>query len=174
MCCADIMLKAGHEVRGLFVNYGQAALNEEMRAAKAVAQLLDFPLDTLQVSSRTSFGAGEVVGRNLFLVSAAITFAPFDHGLIVLGIHAGAPYYDCSENFSTKLNTLVEELCDGRFLLSTPLLQLEKQDVYHYASTHNLPFELAYSCERGVVGGCGDCLSCQDRKAFRNLLSYAQ
>lgn len=170
MCCAHIMGERGYSVRGLFVNYGQAAAQEEEKAAKAIANELQIPLKILSfaTSKEMCFGAGEIEGRNLFLVSSAITYSALKSGLIVLGIHAGTPYFDCTSMFADQLSSLIENMSDGRISLSTPLVELDKLEIYDYVKTEGLRIESAYSCEAGVVNGCGDCLSCRDRMELKS------
>ena len=170
MCCAHLMKKDGYDVRGVFVHYGQASATFEEKAAKEVAKQLNIPLHEVLITSPDSgkFSSGEIRGRNLLLASAAITFAPIESGLVVLGVHAGTPYFDCSAVFLDELRNLVENMSDGRFSLSAPLINLEKPEIYDYLKNNRLCFESTYSCEAGILNGCGVCLSCQDRRALKN------
>jgi len=168
MCCAHMMKQDGYLVRGIFVDYGQSAAYYEKKAAADVSEQLNIPLHDVRISGPESikFGSGEIRGRNLFLAATAITFAPVDNGLVVLGIHAGTPYFDCSTVFLDELRRLIENMSDGSFSLSAPLINLEKSEIYDYLKSKRLCFESTYSCEAGKSNGCGVCLSCRDRKAL--------
>jgi len=150
-------------VRGLFLAYGQAATEPERLAARDVAAHLGIGLSELTVTGGANFAAGELIGRNAFFVFAALLTGRIARGVIVLGVHAGTPYYDCSPAFVDATDRLVAEHTDGRVRLLTPLLTWSKADVFAYCSKARIPSALTYSCEAGTVPVCGRCASCRDR-----------
>ena len=170
MCCVHMLQQTGLDVRGLFVDYGQAAARFEERASTTLANHFDIPLTRICIRHDRTFGSGEIVGRNLLLISTAVTFAPVSRGLIVIGVHAGTPYYDCSSGFVRSVATSIEEVSDGKFSVLAPLSALVKKEIFEYALKWKLPCESAYSCEQGMEIGCGVCLSCQDQRVLQNLL----
>jgi 7-cyano-7-deazaguanine synthase len=121
--CAHLLQQSDHKVRGLFLAYGQAAAEPERRAASHVAQHLRFPLSELTMTGSVAFGPGELTGRNATFVFAALLFSRPTCGSIVLGVHAGTPYYDCSPAF-VAADRLVAEHTDGRVRLLAPAAQL--------------------------------------------------
>ena len=64
---------------GLFVNYGQAARSAEEAAVTQLSEVLQFPLTKARYDGRL-FGAGEIRGRNAFLLHAAFDGVPRDLG----------------------------------------------------------------------------------------------
>lgn len=165
--CAHFLAKRGAQVRGLFINHGQAAAQRESIASAAMADFLSIPLDVCVISSSHSFGAGELIGRNAMLIFSALFLASGGSGLLALGVHAGTPYYDCSENFFALASRLVSEISDGKTSLIAPFLGWTKLDVFFYFRDAGLPFELSYSCEKGTDPACGRCASCLDREALK-------
>jgi 7-cyano-7-deazaguanine synthase len=168
MACADFLKKEGLAVRGIFVDYGQAAAGAEGRAVRAVAKRLRIPLQTATLRSNHRFGPGELLGRNLFLVSTALFLADPKPGLLAIGLHAGSPYYDCTPRFCRDLQALVSEQTNGATALVVPFLSWSKAQVFEYAVRANLPVAATYSCEIGTQPECGHCLSCLD---MRELLA---
>lgn len=159
--CLALVARSGVQARALFVDYGQAAAISEARSARAVASHFRVGQQALTCRAR-DFGAGEIRGRNAFLVHVALLSATEESAVIVLGIHGGTQYRDCSREFTSLIQESLDFHAYGRVVLSAPLLDLSKPAVMALASGMNLPFELTYSCEAGDVP-CGTCLSCRDR-----------
>ncbi len=161
--CAHLLKQAGWSVRGLFVAYGQAALEPERVASSSIAEYLGIVRSEVILTAEAAFGAGELTGRNAFFVFAALLAARIAHGSIVLGVHAGTPYYDCSQSFVQATDRLVAEHTDGRVRLLAPLINWSKADVVAYCKVSTIPLALTYSCEAGTLPTCGRCASCRDR-----------
>ena len=164
--CAWFLRDQGYSVRGLFVDYGQKASVFEKNAAEALSNSLGIVLDFVSLTSPCHFGAGEVTGRNAFLVFAALLTARSHRGVIALGIHSGTTYYDCSTAFAQSIDRLLAEHTDGKVRLSTPFITWSKQNIFEYYKAARLPVELTYSCEKGQMPACGTCLSCVDRRTL--------
>lgn len=164
--CAWLLRSQGYRVRNLFVDYGQGAARYERRSAEAISNSLGFDLDCISVSTQSEFGAGEVVGRNVFLVFAGLLSSQLNQGVIALGIHSGTSYYDCSTAFAQSTDRLLAEHTDGRVRLLTPFLTWSKKNIFDYYKHSGLSVDLTYSCEAGVMPPCGRCLSCRDRSTI--------
>ena len=162
--CAHMLLSQGVDVRGLFIDYGQAALESEQCAVEKITKFLNIPLYQIKAKPIENFSIGELTGRNAFFIMAALFLGRVNRGLIALGIHAGTPYYDCSQTFINEMKKIVEEHTDGRASVATPLINWNKARVYQYLVDANLPIEETYSCESGTTLPCGKCLSCLDRR----------
>lgn len=106
--CAALLQNQGHAVRGVFVDYGQAAVNAEEAAVKRITELMEIPLLRIVAKGQKTYEQGEHIGRNTFLISAAFFLAGITSGTLAMGIHAGTPYYDCSETLSHKLENLLK------------------------------------------------------------------
>lgn len=152
--------------RCMFVDYGQPAAKWEKIAADQICAALSMPLTSVTVSSHVNFGLGEIVGRNAFLVLTALMFSSIQVGKIVIGIHAGTPYYDCTAAFLVSMNRLAGEYTDGKVRVVAPFLQQSKLQIVEYLRTTVIRTEMTYSCEAGTQTPCGRCMSCRDRKAI--------
>ncbi len=164
--CAWFLRDHGYSVKGLFVDYGQRAVQFEKRGAEALSATLGIALDCISVSIPNQFGAGEITGRNAFLVFAALLISQPRAGIIALGIHSGTAYYDCSPAFANSIDRLLEEHTDGCVRLSTPFITWSKKNIFDYYQASGLPIDLTYSCEAGSMPPCGTCLSCRDRRSL--------
>lgn len=82
----------------LFICYGQAGESEERRAAMAIANHYSVPLEILVMTGRR-FDEGEIRGRNAFLVHSSLLAAPPGPTTIIIGVHEGTGYVDCSPEF---------------------------------------------------------------------------
>lgn len=172
--CLSYYLAEGYTVHALWIDYGQpAALAEE----KAVEQITDYYQISLQKVHVTGINwpslgneLFEFRGRNLTLVSLALNTAPVEPGLIALGIHQGTSFADCTDAFAQLLNSLLILLSDGRLRLDCPFLQWSKLDVAEYALSHAVPISLTYSCEKGSLPPCKECVKCRDIQEIFNAL----
>ena len=164
--CAHLLAAQGYAVRGIFVDFGQPARELETAAVNRLSHLLGIQTTTLRAQSPDGFGTGELVGRNAFLLTAAIFLGRVRHGLLAIGIHAGTPYYDCSPGFFDRLRILAEEHTNGRLTLVAPFLNWTKGQIYEYVLRSGLPVDATYSCESGTIPPCGSCASCCDRRAL--------
>uniref|UniRef100_UPI003CDF86A5 Cap9 n=1 Tax=Hyphomicrobiales TaxID=356 RepID=UPI003CDF86A5 len=164
--CAHMLLRKGYRVRGLFIDFGQAAVAPEATAVSTLANILGIAVTTISASAPNRFGSGELVGRNAFLVMSGIFLGGAHSGLIAIGIHAGTPYYDCSPPFLSRMKQVAQEHTSGRLDVVAPLLDWHKPDIYSYFQRSGLPIEATYSCESGTIPPCGSCASCRDRRAL--------
>jgi 7-cyano-7-deazaguanine synthase len=164
--CAHLLRSQGMAVDGLFINHGQAAAEPEARAVAALTDHLGIGLRKAGLLWSRPFGPGELPGRNAFLIFTALLVSGGRSGLLGLGLHAGTPYYDCSEAFVTSIGQLVAEHTDGRVSLVVPFVTWTKKEVYDYFVSAGLPINATYSCEAGKEPPCGACASCRDRQAL--------
>jgi 7-cyano-7-deazaguanine synthase len=164
--CAAFLAAQGLRVSGIFVDHGQAAAKSEYVAVKSLASDLKIQVNRLTFSGARSFGAGQIVGRNAFLIFSALVAIGGNAGEIALGIHAGTPYYDCSPAFLEFINRAVAEYTDSNVQVVAPFIHWTKRDVYDYLMKAGLTVDSTYSCEQGTIPTCGKCASCLDRKAL--------
>jgi len=166
LACMNFYSRRGHSIKGVFVDYGQAAANHEESAATEIAKLYDVKLQKISVSFGNTFGEGEVLGRNPLLMMLALVASKSSASAIACGIHAGTSYYDCSKVFIDRISTIISEASCGKTQLLVPFVDWTKQEVFEYVKEQRLPIELTYSCEAGEMPECGRCLSCRDREVF--------
>jgi 7-cyano-7-deazaguanine synthase len=159
--CVAFYLQQGFSVSAVFVDYGQIAAPQEKKASQAVANHYQIPVAILSWSGQKK-QAGLIIGRNAFLLFAALMEVPVEARIIAAGIHSGTTYYDCSQSFIRRIQFLFDSYTGGIVQVGTPFLKWSKRDVWAYCKTHRVPLELTYSCENGSAQPCGECLSCQD------------
>jgi 7-cyano-7-deazaguanine synthase len=164
--CAHFLRCQGIEVDGLFIDHGQAAASPEADAVSILCGHLGIPIRKVGLMGAHRLGPGELVGRNAFLIFTALFLSGGRSGLLGLGLHAGTPYYDCSEPFVSSISQLVAEHTDGRLSVVAPFISWTKKDVYDYFVSEGLPIRPTYSCEAGTEPTCGACASCRDRRAL--------
>jgi 7-cyano-7-deazaguanine synthase len=162
--CAHFLRSRGFLVEGIFIDYGQAAACREADAVQAIASHLAIPVRRVSFSGAETYGSGELVGRNAFLLFAALFVTRGRAGILAVGLHSGSPYYDCSETFVETIGRLIAEHTDGQVSVLAPFLGWTKAEVYDYFVAANLPISATYSCENGTMPICGICASCCDRK----------
>ena len=166
--CINFYLEFGRHPCGLFVDYGQPAAKYEGKSAIAIAKHYSIRLKCLSWQAWQPKTAGLIPGRNCFLISAALMEKPDFVTVIAMGIHAGTNYEDCSENFWARIQAVVDIYEQCKVKLAAPFLTWSKSEIYAYCHQKRIPVELTYSCERGGIPPCGECLSCKDRE-----MSYA-
>ncbi|NMC59240.1 MAG: tRNA methyl transferase-like protein [Candidatus Methanofastidiosa archaeon] len=162
--CLHYYLEQEFVVNLVFINYGQISSENEFKSAKKIASYYDIDLNYLNYKPVKRFSKGEIMGRNAFLILAALLNYPEFKGIISLGIHSEVPYYDCSELFFRDMQNLIEGYTDGQVIIDAPFLQWDKKTIYEYCKNNDIPIYLTYSCESGTDKPCGECSSCKDRR----------
>lgn len=114
--------------------------------------------------------------RNGLMLSAVAALAqsiyPDDDVDIYLGAHAddaaGRAYADCSEEFTSAMNTAIVIGTYGKVRVVAPLVNLNKAGVVKLGLSICVPYNLTYSCYNGREKACGRCGTCIDRlNAFK-------
>jgi 7-cyano-7-deazaguanine synthase len=164
--CVRFYLSQHFRVRPLFIDYGQPASAAELKSAHAISSFYDLRLRLLSIEGLRIPKSGEIIGRNLLLLSMAITRVGLATNLIALGIHSGTRYFDCSRRFTTMCKPLMEGYTDGRVQLGTPFVRMDKLQVWEYCKRNHVPINLTWSCEASSTKPCGSCLSCRDRESL--------
>lgn len=147
-----------------FVDYGQRARQAERRSVTSLAERLGVEVAHLAVDGVGMPNQGEIPARNMLLLSLALAARPHSR-LIVIGIHAGTAYRDCSPAFVEQMQRVLDFHTDGICRLLAPFLLWSKTDVVALARELDAPLELTHSCEAGDEP-CGSCRSCVDREAL--------
>jgi 7-cyano-7-deazaguanine synthase len=152
-------------VNAVHVDLGQAAAPAERAAAKAISDHYSVPLSIIQLAGGPPLGAGEIVGRNALLCYLALLRHP-TAAVIVLAIHAGTTYWDCSPSFVTHLQEMLDGETTGRTRVVAPFLHHEKAAIAALARSLAVPLDLTWSCESSAEAPCGRCASCRDREGL--------
>lgn len=158
--------KLKFRVEALFVNYGQASHNEELKAIKRIAKFYEIDLQQITIRNTKPHSEGEVKGRNALLFFLGLLNFRKSNGFIACGLHAGTSYYDCSEDFTAKIQCLFDGYSTGTIKLGMPFLNFSKKEIVDYCKIENIPLHLTYSCESGSPTPCGNCNTCKDLKAI--------
>lgn len=162
LACINYYRNLNFITEGLFIDYGQISNHKEFDAASKVADYYNIKLHKIMINTTLSIKDGFINGRNLLLVSIALTSFPSLRGFISLGIHSGALYSDCSKEFVVKAQNIIDISSTGGILIDCPFLSFTKLEIYNYCLENKLPLELTYSCEIGLIQPCGKCNSCKD------------
>lgn len=149
--------------RTLFVDYGQDARTEERSAARGIAAEFGARHREIRCAG-LSVPEGEIPGRNALLVLLGFMELGGE-GTIVISIHQGSGYWDCSPDFVASTQRILNGYAAGRVQLLAPFIEMGKPDIYELARDLAVPLDLTYSCERGG-GPCGRCRSCGDARAY--------
>lgn len=165
-CLIAFYRRLGHNVSGLFIDYGQPVREREGRSARALAAHYNIALAEVDCAGPQLNYSGEIRGRNALLLFAAMVFSPLQSGIIALGIHGETSYYDCSKLFASDLKRIIDGYSRGRIALGVPFLSWTKPMIFEFAATAGVPIHLTWSCEVDPTSECGQCLSCRDRKAL--------
>ena len=169
MACVYFHLQMGFDVECLFCDYGQPAVISEKQAATIIANKFNIPLHFIKANDLLQFPeSGEICGRNALLVLMAFCKIGVGTYKIVLGIHAGTGYSDCSPQFVDATNRVLDCYTNGTVTLEAPFLNWIKPEIAAYCTDNQLPYDLTYSCETGNIPPCKQCSSCLDRKEFFN------
>jgi 7-cyano-7-deazaguanine synthase len=165
--CADFFVEREYHVEAIYFDYGQASAKMEFTAAQAIAKHYSIKLHHHRFSSARQKEAGHIVGRNAFLLFAALLEFPWDTGLLGIGIHAGTPYFDCTNDFTERIQRIFDGYSNGRIRISAPFLSWEKPRIWDYCLNAKVPVSQTYSCESGSQKPCGKCASCKDMEVLR-------
>lgn len=115
--------------------------------------------------------------RNGLMLASVAALAqsiyPDDDVDIYIGAHAddaaGRAYADCSEEFTSAMNTAIVIGTYGKVRVVAPLVSMNKAEVVTNGLAMNVPYNLTYSCYQGREKACGHCGTCIDRAAAFKL-----
>ena len=161
-----LALSAANGPEALFVDYGQPARKREKRAAVALAAHYGVSLSTMHAGPLRAV-EGEIAGRNMLLAQLALSTLAGLAGCVLIGIHAGTGYRDCSAEFVELVQRSYEFHSYGCVQFIAPFIEQTKPAILAVARELGVPLELTYSCERGTEPACGECRSCRDREGLR-------
>lgn len=179
----------GAKSAGLFVDYGQLNMEQELEAAQDIARYFGFPLIETKIeipAPAALTGHGELVPtlgeiqespavvpwRNSILISLAAALAETRGASeIAVGFQPGdsAGFWDCRIDFVEAWNQI---LALRGMVISAPLIHMDsKSDVIEHAKRLRLPMNLPWSCytpvklfSSGQSIHCGRCDACVNRR----------
>ncbi len=188
------LVRAGHEVFALSVDYGQRHLRE-LDSAHLLAAGLGVEHRVVDITSLGSLLMGSaltdrsvevpdghytepsmratvVPNRNMVLLALAGAWAiTLQAESITYAAHAGdhAIYPDCRPAFAEAMQAALA-LSDWHPLrLDRPFIDLDKAAIVRHGATLGVPFEHTWSCYRGGTLHCGRCATCVERREAFHL-----
>ncbi len=188
--CLFWALKKFGEVATVTFDYGQRH-SDEIEYARLIAKELNVSFKVLDMNLINQLSAnaltrddidviekdGElpstfVPGRNhLFLSFAAVYADAIGARHLITGVSETdfSGYPDCRDNFIKSLNVTLNLAMDGRFVIHTPLMWLDKSEVWALADeldAFDFVQEKTLTCYNGIPSsGCGKCPACLLRNA---------
>ena len=197
---AGLARNSNARIIGLSFDYGQRH-KKELEAAKNIAKHFEFKelkIIKLDLSlwggssltdinqkipkggvSSDSIPNTYVPGRNTVFISVALSFAEaINADLIGLGVNAldFSGYPDCRPDYIEQFQKLANLSSKrGRenkpIRLWTPLLDLNKEQIFELAFKNNVPIHKTWSCYSGGIKPCEKCDSCRIRnRAYKKWL----
>lgn len=136
---------------------------------------IDVPRNTPMDDMGKTIPSTFVPGRNVYFITALTQIAfQFGYRHIALGVNVldYSGYPDCRPEFLESIRkTLSIGVFNGKdFGLHAPLMSLDKKQIIRLGASLGVDYGITHSCYNGVLGGCGECDSCQlRRKAFWDL-----
>ena len=120
-----------------------------------------------------------IPAKNLIFYSIAAHYAEYMNAKWIVGGHNKQDtqfYTDASKDYIGMLNGLLRDgcmLCNGsHYQINTPLADLDRLQVIHYAMDMRVPLELTWSCHVKTQKHCGKCYGCKSRKAAFEALGF--
>lgn len=165
---AALSAEAGTLGALLFVDYGQPAAREELRAAAAIAAWLGRDLSSTRIHLPTAGSladgkAGVVAGRNLILLAHGVAWAASmgcDRVLIGATADDANDYPDCRGAWVHAAN----DLCSQAYgiTVGAPLIWHFKPAVMAEAVRLGVPLAALWTCYTPVYGEpCKGCAACK-------------
>jgi len=183
------LLKEGHSLRCMGINYGQRHL-KEIESAKMIAADSKVPFEVadlsgiqkfLSASSQTNLSidvpeghyasdnmkSTVVPNRNMIMLSVAIGWAVNNKDeAVCYAAHSGdhSIYPDCRPDFAEAVDRCAQ-LCDWHSVrLLRPFIEMTKTQIVKLGHELQVPFSKTWSCYKGGQAHCGKCGTCVERK----------
>lgn len=145
-------------------SYGQKSEKSELIASQKIANYYNLKITNIELKYPLTYNREEILCRNIiFLMSAAALNSKASN--IVLGIHAGTEFYDCSSDFISKSQEILDGYFSGTKQIIAPLISFSKDDIINYCIENEAPLHFTHSCVNSNIP-CGKCNSCLQRKCI--------
>lgn len=108
-----------------------------------------------------------VPNRNMIFLSLAIAAAVSENfDRVAVAIHAGdhAIYPDCRPKFIKKINAVSKIANYKKINIYAPFLNITKRQIAKIGKKLKVPYELTWTCYKGLKNPCGKCGACIERK----------
>lgn len=183
------LLREGHEVRALGIDYGQRH-RKELDAATRICKGAGVDYQIADLIGIRPFLAGSsqtddavvvphghyeeesmkltvVPNRNMIMLSVAVAYAISTKSHSVsYAAHGGdhAIYPDCREEFASALNTAALLADWHQVRIDRPFVRESKASIVALGQRLCVPFAEAWSCYEGGAVHCGKCGTCVERR----------
>lgn len=107
-----------------------------------------------------------VPGRNMIFAAILAGLAESKgYTRVALGVHAGDHhiYPDCRPEFMDSMNEAIRAASDGKVMLYTPFINIDKAKIVKVGVENQVPFHLTRTCYKDQQNPCGKCGSCVER-----------
>lgn len=166
----------GHEVVGIFVDYGQRTVSKERECAKRFCEKWKIPLvevkvDLKAIAKSALLGTGEYVGdqpettvpgRNALLLAIGAAYAmSHDFDVVAIGTHGSdSPYRDTHKKFISAMDRAFSYAYGVE--IRAPFKT--KAEIVEVARKLRVNLEETWSCYFRTDQPCGKCLACKLRQ----------
>lgn len=177
----------GDYVRCISFDYGQRH-RKELRAASKICKKLGLPHKIVDITAVKNLMAGSaltskikvpeghyadksmritvVPNRNMIFLALAIAQAvslKFDR--VAMAVHAGdhTIYPDCRPVFIKAMRSVSKIANYNKVDIYTPFLNIAKRDIARIGRKLDVPYELTWTCYKGLKKPCGKCGACVER-----------
>ncbi|EJB01734.1 putative PP-loop superfamily ATPase [Rhizobium leguminosarum bv. trifolii WSM597] len=176
---AYLAKEEGLFIHPLFVNYGQRALERELRACKRAMTKLS--LNNLEIANLAGYGAlirsgltdssqhiiedAFTPGRNMLflLVASAHAFKVGAEAVSIGLLHEETALFpDQTSGFLREAESLIGRIMGRQIRVLAPLASFHKDEVIALARMKGI--EGTYSCHMGDEEPCGNCIACNEFK----------
>lgn len=179
------------QVETICFSYGQRH-SKEVEVARSIAQQINVPITIIDANVISTLSPNALTNKtiemdkekpnetypNTFVPARNLIFLSFIGAIaytksikhIVTGVSQAdySGYPDCREEFIQSVNQTLNLAMDKNFVIHTPLMHLDKTQVWQLADQLNV-LELiknqTLTCYNGIIAeGCGKCPACLLRK----------
>lgn len=178
----------GDRVQALSFDYGQRH-KKELKAAAKICKKLGVPHKIVDITAIKSLMEGSaltsdrmkvpeghykdqsmrmtvVPNRNMIFLALAIAQAvslQFDR--VAMAVHAGdhAIYPDCRPVFIKAMRAVSKIANYEKIQIHAPFLNITKRDIAKIGRKLGVPYELTWTCYKGLKKPCGKCGACVER-----------
>ena len=183
------LLKQGHQLRCLGVDYGQRH-SKELASAERIASLAGVEFRTVDLTSLSplfttsalvnrgaeipeghyadeTMKATVVPNRNMIMLAVAIGWAiSTGSDSVAYAAHAGdhTIYPDCRPEFAEALDRAARLADWSPVRILCPFIDKTKADIVRIGVESGAPLELTWSCYKGMERHCGHCGTCVERR----------
>lgn len=182
------LLRGGDRVRCLSFDYGQRH-KKELKAAAEICKKLGVSHKIVDITTVKSLMEGSaltsgrikvpeghyqsktmkltvVPNRNMIFLALAVAQAvslKFDR--VAMAVHAGdhAIYPDCRPIFIKAMRAVSQIANYEKIAIYTPFLNITKRDIAKIGRKLGVPYELTWTCYKGLEKPCGKCGACVER-----------